>query len=381
MRWLGLARQYVPKRVRYAIERFVSLSDLKHRYAAGLDPLAAVTASDVNNYGAPVRAGILRGTGRGHSRYVAACLELGVPFRVIDVLSSDWLTDLKSAECDLFFVWPNPHLTTVAKVMKDRCDLIERHLGYSVTPTSNERWMYEDKARTYDWLRVHDVPHARTWIFYAHTQADEFAASCELPLVFKTAFGAQAAGVRIIRTRRALRQVIARSFGRGFVPGGHDRRDRQWGSVILQEHLAVRKEWRMVRIGDAYFGHPKGRLGEFHSGSGVVEWDPPTPALLELLHGVTELGRFRSMNLDIFETRDGSLLVNEMQTVFGARHSVDQLRVDGVAGRMVRNGAGWSFEPGDFARNACFNARVLDALETWAQRSTATGTAQLGGAS
>ena len=365
--WIELARRWVPKRFRYAVQRFVSLSDVKHRFFAERNPLSGVVAGDVNTYGPPVRVGILKGLGQRHTRYVAACMEIGVPFRVVDLLSNNWLGDLKASQCDLFVIWPDANLTPVAKLMKDRCDLIERHLGCVVVPSSREHWMYEDKVRTYDWLRVHDVPHPRTWLFQLRSQAEEFAARCELPIVFKTAFGAQASGVRILRSRSSLRREIARAFGRGHVPAGHDRRDRQWGKVILQEYLDVRKEWRMVRMGEAYFGHPKGRSGEFHSGSGVVEWDVPQPELLELLHDVTELGGLRGMNLDVFETTDGRLLVNEMQTVFGARYSVDQMRVDGVAGRMVRSASGWAFEAGDFARNACANARVLDALEVWAR--------------
>ena len=59
------------------------------------------------------------------------------------------------------------------------------------------------------------------------------------------------------------------------------------------------------------------------------------------------------------------LLVNELQTVFGASHSVHQLKVNGEPGRFVRGGNGgeWVFEPGDFARNACANERVRYVLE------------------
>ena len=124
----------------------------------------------------------------------------------------------------------------------------------------------------------------------------------------------------------------------------------------------------MVRIGDSYFGHPKGRRGDFHSGSGRVEWDVPEPRHLDLLHRVTEAGGFRSMDVDVFETPDGRLWVNELQAVFGASLAIDQLRRDGEPGRMIRTVDGsWRFEPGDFARNACANARIRDTLQLWAQ--------------
>jgi hypothetical protein len=66
------------------------------------------------------------------------------------------------------------------------------------------------------------------------------------------------------------------------------------------------------------------------------------------------------MNLDIFQTRTGRYLVNELQTVFGASFSKDQLKVNGKAGRYLYSEKfrEWIFEEGDFARNACANLRV-----------------------
>jgi glutathione synthase/RimK-type ligase-like ATP-grasp enzyme len=242
--------------------------------------------------------------------------------------------------------------------------VIEHELGLPIVPSSRERWMYEDKYRLRDWLVANEIPHPRTWVFTRREEARAFAVDCALPIVFKTGFGGAAAGVRIVRTRRALSAIVRKAFGRGHVPSGHDHRDREWGCLLLQEYLPEVREWRMVRIGDSYFGHPKGRVGDFHSGSKRVEWDLPSSRLLDLLHRVTEVGAFRSMDVDVFETPDGRLLVNELQTVFGASTSVDQIRRDGVPGRMVRStdAGAWHFETGDFARNACANERLRDAL-------------------
>jgi hypothetical protein len=103
----------------------------------------------------------------------------------------------------------------------------------------------------------------------------------------------------------------------------------------------------------------------------VVEWDVPEGRHLDLLESVTDEGGFCSMDVDVFETPDGRLLVNELQTVFGASHSVDQLRVDGVPGRFLRGeGGAWVFEAGDFARNHCANERVRFVLGRWLQGRT-----------
>lgn len=363
MDWVDVVRRWVPRRVRFALQRVVPMGDVKMRYFHRRDPLAQVTGSDVSKLDEPVRLGIFRNRAQRHTTYVAACQEIGVPFRMVDPYDDDWLEQVRVAECDAFLAWPDATSTPAAKVVKDRLDLLERDLGVQVFPDAEERWIYEDKVRLADWLRVHDMPHPRTWVFHDREAAEAFAANCELPVVVKTAFGASATGVRILHSRRDVRAAVRRAFGRGALAGGADPRDREWGRVLFQEHVDVRREWRLVRIGDAFFGHAKGRSGEYHSGSGRAEWDVPSERHLDFLRDVTEVGGFRSMAVDAFETPEGDLLVNELQTVFGASVSIDQMRVDGQAGRMVRTDAGWRFEAGDHARNACANARVFDALE------------------
>lgn len=371
-RLVDLARQWIPQRVRYGIQRFISLNDLKLRYFSQKNPLAGISSSDDDSFGCGCRVAIAYNQAQYHGHYVAACLELGVPFRVVDLAGNAWLEELNKSGCSLLLVWPDAFLSTWSQMIKDRIEIIEMQLDMLVVPTGREIWMYEDKRRLAYWLQATGVPHPRTWVFYRRAEAEAFAQTCELPIVFKASFGAGATGVRLLRKRSSLRRLLRRVFNVGFVASGSDRRDRQWGSVLLQEYLHDVVEWRMVRIGDSFFGHPKGRKGDFHSGSGVVLWDVPETRHLDFLRDVTDSGEFRSMNVDLFETADGRLLVNELQAVFGASFSVDQLRVDGRPGRFARDleRGGWVFEEGDFARNACANERVRDAIERWHRRTS-----------
>ena len=136
--------------------------------------------------------------------------------------------------------------------------------------------------------------------------------------------------------------------------------------------MAPPHDWRMIRIGDTYLGHEKGKADQFHSGSGVVGWFAPPRTALEQLHTLTETGGFRSMAMDIFETPDGRFLVNELQTVFGARDTA-QMYIDGVPGRYRRERGTFVFEAGRFCVNACCNLRVEDLLGLLNERATRTG--------
>jgi hypothetical protein len=344
------------------VQRIVPLTDLKLRYFEDMQPLSSANSSDNNSCGYPVRFGIIRNSAQYHTHFVAACLEMGVPFRVIDLYRADWLQQVERASCDVLLVWPDAVLSTWNAMIKEKVQILEQVLGYPCVPSSREIWMYEDKRRMCYWLAANGVPHPQTWVFYTREEASAFADCCQVPIVSKTSFGASATGVRILRSHSDVRAAVKLAFGHGVLPGGGHKRDRQWGSILFQEYLPEVKEWRLVRIGDSFFGHPKGKVGHFHSGSGAVLWDVPQQRHLDLLYTVTELGNFSSMNVDVFETQDGRLLVNELQAVFGAGYSVDQLRVEGQPGRFVRADGSWAFEPGDFARNACANERVRNAL-------------------
>ena len=303
---------------------------------------------------------------QSHCNYVTACLEMGVPFTVIDLGAPDWMTQVRQSGCEILLVWPDAFLSIWNSMNKERIEVLERECRMTIFPATKEIWCYEDKRRTAYWLEANGIPHPRTWVFYDLDECQQFVSSCDLPLMYKASFGAEASGVQLFHDRGKLSRFVTQTFKRGFQPNGFDRRDRQWGTVLLQEYLPKVKEWRLVRIGNSFFGHGKGNIAGMHSGSGLVEWDVPEDRHLDFLLEVTEKGGFRSMDVDTFETVDGRLLVNELQAVFGASHSVDQLRKDGVPGRFVhdRESQQWVFEPGDFARNACANERVRYMIES-----------------
>ncbi len=358
-------RHVIPGSVRRFVQRFVSFTEMKRKYFEAQNPVHDILSSDKNTYPSPYRFGIFMNSAQYHQHYVKACLEMGVPFHVIDIYGDDWLEQTLRTRCDVFLVWPDGFLNLYNTCIKERLYILEHELHLPVFPQFHEIWLYENKRNMAYWLESHSIPHPRTWIFYHRKDALEFIDSCELPIVVKSQFGASATGVRIFRSRSKLRRHIEKIFRRGWTPAGHDLREKEWGFVILQEYIRVAKEWRLVRIGNSFFGHVKGRRGDFHSGSGVVKWDVPSKKHLDFLYLVTEVGNFRSMNIDVFETEDGELLVNELQTVFGASFSVDQLRIEGKPGRFVREDSGqWKFEEGDFARNACANERIRYIIES-----------------
>jgi len=305
------------------------------------------------------RVGILFSHAHDHQQYMTACHDLCVSYRVVDVRRHDWMTLVRESGCSAFLAWPSTHLGIWKALYDERVRIMTEELALTVIPGEKEIWLYESKWRTADWLQANDLPHPRTWVFFEERDALDFLARAPLPLVAKADRGATSHGVVICRNRRAATRLVRSCFGKGYVPIRGDKYDPQRGMVLFQEYLPDVNEWRMVRIGDSFICRFKERRGDFHSGSGLVKWARPVTALLDLVWEVTERGGFRSMNVDVFETGDGRLLVNELHAVFGGIREENLERGREDMGRWLRTPEGrWRFEPGFFYANACANLRV-----------------------
>ncbi len=354
-------RDTVAKKLCRLVLKYSNLLGVRKAIWMAGDPYASVPLAPAYDGSCPYTVGIVREFCDMHRAYVCACRDLGVSYRVIDISGPDWLHVVQRSGCDAFLARPSG-LTSVWKQMYDeRLRVIAQDLGKPVFPCYDSLWFYESKRRMHYWLKAHDVPHPRTWVFYDLAEALAFVDRAVLPIVYKSDFGSAASGVRVFRSRAPLRRHVKRCFKRGFRAYTRCANDKEWGTVYLQEHLEDIREWRMIRLGDSYFGYEKVQEGDFHSGSHLWRYGRPSDDLLDFARDVTDKGPFTSMAVDCFVTRDERILVNELQALFGVDDpSEPQCVVDGKPGRMVWDEASgsWQFEPGEFCDNCCCDLRV-----------------------
>ena len=306
--------------------------------------------------------GIFKDVLCNHTSYIAACRELKVAYKTIDLFCSDWVEQVRGSGCDAFVAWPSELIQEWKRMTDERMRFLTVDLNKPLYPPYEALWLYGCKERMRDWLDIHGFPHAKSWVFYDLKEAQTFLESAALPLVIKLDIGASASGVWIAKTRQEALAYVQKAFGKGLIGRRADARARQWRHLMIQEYVPDIREWRIIRIGDSYLGHEKVAKGDFNSGSGRVGWFAPPRQALDLIHAVTEAGGFRSMDMDVFETRDGRFLINELQSVFGAFDTA-QMYIDGVPGRYRRVGGEYVFEEGRFCKNACCNLRIEDLLE------------------
>jgi hypothetical protein len=338
-----------------------------------MNPYAGAEETSTYPAKVAVKLGIVKEFAHQHKHYIGACREMGVPYGVLDLSDTGWIDIVRTCGCDAFLVHPSCELSVWKHMYDERLRVMVEDLGKIIYPSYKELWFYESKRRMYYWLQSHGVPHPQTWVFYNFDKATEFAKSVTLPIVVKSDFGSAASGVEIMRLRSQLMRYVRRCFGKGVVRRNEDPRDRQWGSIVFQEYLPGVREWRMAVVGASYFGYEKLKRGDFHSGSLLRAYSRPSDEALFFARRVMGEGRFTSMALDVFETRDGRYLVNELQSLFGMSRP-EMCVVDGQAGRMVfqPDSQSWVFESGDFCRNGLCNLRVQTLL-TMLRGQEATG--------
>ena len=311
-----------------------------------------------------IKVGIIYGTLQYHKYWISACKDLNISYRIIYLERSDWMDQVLFSGCDIFLVWPDISSQEIKLMFDERLRIMFHEMGKQIYPSLKEIWFYENKRVQHYWLKYHQYPLLETKIFYDEDEAEIFLKSTEYPIVMKSNHGASASGVYIINSYSEAIKKTKKFLKEGFLPKRNSAGKSQKGSVYFQKYLKGLKEWRMVRIGNSFFGHGKDMKGQFHSGSGKANWDLPPKGAFELLLDITKKGAFTSMDIDIFEDSDGRMYINELQTVFGNSIAKEQLKINGTAGRYVlNNNNDFIFEEGSFCQNHLCNLRLKYILE------------------
>ncbi len=354
------------RRLGRLVLKYSNLLEVRKAIWMAGDPYVGVPGAASFDSDCPYTIGIVKEFCDRHLSYAAACRDLRVSYKVVDISGPDWLQEVERSDCDAFLVRPSGLTSTWKQMYDERIGVIAQELGKTIFPSYDSLWLYESKRRMHYWLKARGIPHPKTWIFWDFAEALDFVGRADLPIVYKSDFGSGASGVKIFRDRAALRRHVRRCFKQGYRAYTRCVSDTEWGVVLLQEYLPDIKEWRMIRLGDSYFGYEKLKKGDFHSGSHAWRYGRPSARLLDFARSVTDQGPFTSMAIDVFLTFDGRLLVNELQALFGVDDpSEPQCVVDGKAGRMIWDSvtSSWQFQEGAFCNNSCCDLRVKILLE------------------
>lgn len=329
------------------------------------------------------------------TKWLISCQKANIDFTIVNLTSVNWFDEIESSNADIFLLKPSGETFKYKHVYDERLYVLSEVMHKFLFPSFNEVFIYENKRMLSSFLKGARIPMPSTHVFYNKKEALAFSNNTTFPIVGKTSIGASGRGVRIIKSKPELNRYIESAFNKGikrrFGPNKnvgnvkswskkaiinpdffwkklqkyiHVYKDAQKGFVILQEYVAHDFEWRIVKIGDSWFGHQKIKAGEMASGTKGINYVSPPIELLDFCRIICEKHNFNSMAMDIFEHPQKGYVVNELQTIFG--HVQDYIMsIDGKIGRYVYSENQWIFEEGNFNSNESYDLRLETAIELY----------------
>ena len=310
------------------------------------------------------RLGILKDYAQWHRHYIAACIEMRISYRILDIYAEDWLDIIQNSGCDGILVWMPAAYRVHKEMIEERLSIIREKLKIEIFPTYNELWIWGSKRRMAYWMLADNIQTPVTMIYYDMEAAIKYADNCSLPVVIKTDFGDSSRGVWIVKKRRKAKQLVRKAFSFGLNSRLGNRFNKEYGTVLFQQYIDRATEWRLIRVKDSFFGYKKKLIGNYASGHGIVEYGEIPVRLLQLIRDVTERNQFHSMSMDVLVKSDSSFYVTEIQSLFGDPVGGRKLVINGLPGRYRYNEirSEWFFEKGVFDQNHCCNLRVEELL-------------------
>lgn len=313
-------------------------------------------------------------------------------YKIVNLSLNNWIEEIRSDQFDLLLLKPPGKTEQFKRLYDERVLLIQRCFDIPIYPSLNEILIYENKRFLRDWLKIRNIPHPTTNVFFDKQDAMNFIINNDqFPIVGKTNIGASGNGVEILKSSKDALAYVNIAFKKGIKPRSGpklgkgsifkkvqkvlkgkgflkqrlkdyhtDFLNNQYHFVILQEYIKHQWEWRCVRIGDSFFAHKKIVKGEMASGKLIKSYDSVPFKLLDFIRNVSEENGLSSVAIDVFEQNEG-YLVNEIQCFFGQSDPY-QMLVDGKPGRYIYKEDKWIFEEGMFNTNESYDLRLQHAL-------------------
>jgi len=332
-----------------------------------------------------MKLGILTSFDSSYKEYIKSCEDLNINYEVIDFTSDFWLEKIKRSGCDGYLARPPCEKQEHNSIYMERLYFMHSILQVPIYPSYASLFLYENKRVTGDWLEHYGFPHLKSHVFQTKEEAVSFIDKSTFPLVFKTNIGSSASGVDIVKNRKEALKWINRAFGRfspyykyrfyksRFLIKLPDNMIVQNHFVLIQKYVEIKWEWRLIRIGESYFGYKKLLKDGFASGSKLVGLGTPPDELLYMIKSISEKQGFRNTSVDFLETTDGDFFVNEVHALFGSilqdKSDESELYVEGKPGRFIFKNGKFIFEEGLFNQNRSYLLRVKDFVNQLSEQS------------
>ncbi len=162
-------------------------------------------------------------------RWVDYCKEKNIPYKLVDVYSSDIIKELKDCKA---LMWHHYHADARDIIMAKSLLFSLEQSNFKVFPDFNTAWHFDDKIGQKYLLEQLQVDLVKTWVFYDFKSATEWIKATTFPKVFKLRGGAGSQNVQLVRSHSQAQKLVKKAFGKGFPAydgfGSLKERFRKW---------------------------------------------------------------------------------------------------------------------------------------------------------
>jgi glutathione synthase/RimK-type ligase-like ATP-grasp enzyme len=283
-------------------------------------------------------------------RWMAYCNEHKIPYRLVNCLDSDIISQLASVDA---LLWHWHHQDPRAQLMARQVIMAAEAMGVAVFPSTATCWHFDDKIAQKYLLEAVGAPLVPTYVFYNLSEALHWIDEAVFPKVFKLRRGAASLNVRLVRHAQEARTLAKRAFTGGFQPVPHYQQDahkrfrtarqqrdllgvikrlprtlatirqlnralgRERGYVYFQDFIPDNQfDTRVTIIGNRAFAYTRNvRPGDFRaSGSGDIVYDVHRirPQCVQIAFEVTRKVGSQSMAFDFVLTANQQPMLVEV---------------------------------------------------------------------
>lgn len=159
--------------------------------------------------------GIVDREGSFSDRWKEYCQIKNIPFRVIDIYSSNLVEECKDLDAVL---WNWAHYNFLDQLLARQIIHSLELAGLIVFPSTATCWHYDDKLAQKYLFDAIGAPSVPTYIFYDLKKALSWVESAEFPKVFKLSRGAGSYNVHLVKNKEQAKRLCKIAFSRGFDP-------------------------------------------------------------------------------------------------------------------------------------------------------------------
>jgi len=172
-------------------------------------------------------------------RWIAYCESQDIPYKVVDCLDSDIISELSGTDA-LLWHWyhgdPREQLTARNVIMAAET------MGVKVFPSTSTCWHFDDKIAQKYLLEAIGAPLVPTYVFYDLKEALRWIDQASFPKVFKLRRGAGSSNVRLVHSASEARTLAERAFSSGFSPFPH------YGQDALRRYRAAKRRGDLLNV-------------------------------------------------------------------------------------------------------------------------------------